>query len=79
MRGLVAQVFDLPAEKVPMTAVLIDDLGADSIDAAEITLAVEDSTGGSVADDEVARIETVRDIARFFVPGARPRVLSVDD
>ena len=43
-------------------AKLIDDLGADSLTAVEITMELEEKLGITISDDEVSTIVTIQDI-----------------
>ncbi len=49
-------------EKVTMDAHLVDDLGADSLDAAEIIMSIEDEFGIAVNDDAIQTIKYVKDL-----------------
>lgn len=47
---------DIATREDPMAAKLIDDLGADSIDIVELTMAFEDEFQVEIYDDEVDRL-----------------------
>lgn len=47
---------------VTMDSHLVDDLGADSLDAAEIIMSLEDEFGISVDDDKIQTIKYVKDL-----------------
>lgn len=49
-----------PAEVKPET-ILIEDLGADSLDIVEIQMAIEDDLGIQISDTEMDPVETVAD------------------
>ena len=44
---------------------ILDDLGADSLDVVEMLMAVEESFGVSVPDEEIPNLKTVRDIVEY--------------
>jgi acyl carrier protein len=48
--------------RVTENASLIDDLGADSLDCIEVTMAMEEEFGVSFDDDEIEKLVTVKDI-----------------
>jgi len=48
--------------KLVPEAKLIDDLGADSLTAVEITMELEEKLGITISDDEVSTIVTIQDI-----------------
>lgn len=50
------------AEKVTLEAHLVNDLGADSLDAVDIIMGIEDEFGISVDDEKIQSIKTVADL-----------------
>ena len=50
------------ASKVTLEAHLVNDLGADSLDAVDIIMSIEDEFGISVDDEAVQTIKTVADL-----------------
>lgn len=58
---LVAQLAVKP-ELVKPESTLNDDLGSDSLDAAEIIIALEEKFGVKISDDEAIKITTVSEI-----------------
>ena len=62
VRGVLVEVRGVdPAQVIP-EAKLIDDLGADSLDAIEIIMALEDHYGKELDDIEVEDLKTVGDV-----------------
>ena len=53
-------------EKVTMEASLTEDLEADSLDAVELNMALEDACGVSIPDEELANLKTVGDIYNYI-------------
>ena len=53
-------------KKIPMEANIFDDLGADSLDAVEVNLALEEKLNISIDDDSMAKIKTVGDIVNYL-------------
>ena len=49
-----------------MEADLAEDLGADSLDAVELNIALEEQLGLSIADDDRPNMKTVGDIVRYL-------------
>ena len=45
---------------------LTEDLEADSLDAVELNMALEDACGVSVPDEELAKLKTVGDIYNYI-------------
>ena len=54
------------ADKVTMEANLFDDLGADSLDAVELNMALEDEFGFAIPDEELGNMKTVADIFNYL-------------
>lgn len=51
---------------VTMTALLQEDLEADSLDAVEIAMAIEDEFGIQVPDDDLGMFKSVGDIVHYL-------------
>lgn len=50
---------------ITMDAVLIDDLGADSLDAVELCMTIEEAFDITIPEDKIADLKTVKDIVEF--------------
>lgn len=59
VRQIIVDHLCVDADTVTPDASLIDDLGADSLDVVEVTLAVEDAFTVQITDDEAAGCSTV--------------------
>ena len=57
-------VFD-KIKEIIMDTNLMKDLSADSLDAVEIIMAIEDEYGIEIPDEEAENIQTVQDLVRF--------------
>ena len=62
MQEIIADTLSCDAEKVTMEASLFDDLGADSLDAVELNMALEDEFGVAVPDEKLGEMNTVADL-----------------
>ena len=51
---------------VTMEASLAEDLGADSLDAVELNMALEDAFGAEIPDEELEKLKTVKDIVEYI-------------
>ena len=49
-----------------MEAVLLEDLGADSIDLADLVMTFEDEFDMEISDEALENIKTVSDIVKFI-------------
>lgn len=64
--ALIAEQFSVSEESLTMDTSFVDDLGADSLDVVELTMALEEEFDISEIDEEtVAGLVTVGDVFRF--------------
>ena len=66
VRDIIASTLKLDPSKVTLEASLEHDLGADSIDAVEVVMALEDEFGIEVDDEAATKIKKVSDIVEFL-------------
>ena len=65
--ALIADQFAISKESISMDTSFVDDLGADSLDAVELTMAIEEVFDvPEVDEDTVISFVTVGDIFRFI-------------
>lgn len=63
---LIADKLCKKKDQITMTARLVEDLGADSLDVVELIMAFEDEFGVSLPDEEIAKMKSVGDIVAFI-------------
>lgn len=66
VKELILDQINVPEEKVTMEASFQDDLGADSLDAVELIMNIEDKYGIQVSEEAAKNMKTVGDIVRFI-------------
>jgi len=67
LRAIIAEQFSVNENSIAMDTSFIDDLGADSLDVVELTMAIEAAFDvPEVDDDIVARLVTVGDVFQFI-------------
>ena len=67
MQELVAEQFAKEPEEVTMSTSFEDDLGADSLDIVELSMALEEEFGVSeMGDDEISSNTTVSDLVHYL-------------
>ena len=66
VRDIIVETLACDAEQVTLEASLADDLGADSLAAMELIMALEDASGVKVDDADVANHKTVADIVNYL-------------
>lgn len=62
MKDILVEQLECNPEDITMESLLVDDLGADSLDAIDIVMSVEDTFKVEVPDEIIEKIETVGDI-----------------
>ena len=66
IKELVVQEMNIPAEKVSLESRIAEDLGADSIDAIELIMEVEDEFEIEIDDDSAMGIKTIGDLVNVI-------------
>lgn len=66
VKDIIVSELKVDAAKVTPEANLKDDLGADSIDAVEVIMALEDEFDISISDDAAQNIKTVQDLVDYI-------------
>lgn len=66
MKDILVEQLECNPEDITMESLLVDDLGADSLDAIDIVMSVEDTFKVEVPDDIIEKIETVGDIVNYI-------------
>ncbi|MGA2780852.1 MAG: acyl carrier protein [Smithella sp.] len=63
---LVMEQLDVTKEQCVLEASFIDDLGADSLDIVELLMEMEEAFGVEIADEELEKISTIKDVVDFL-------------
>ncbi len=66
LKSILSEQLDIEEETITEESLLVDDLGADSLDAIDIIMSVEDEFKVEVPDEIIEKIETVGDIVSFI-------------
>lgn len=66
VRDIIVDTLSCEMDEVTMEADLSEDLGADSLDAVELNIALEEQLGLSIADEDRPNLKTVGDIVRYL-------------
>lgn len=70
VKKTIVDTLDCDMDAVTLEATLSDDLGADSLDAVELNMALEDEFGVAIPDEELAKLKTVGDIVAYLEANA---------
>ena len=63
---IIAEELDVDPEELSMDTHITDDLDADSLDAMEVILKIEEEIDVEIPDDLVQRIQTISDVVEFL-------------
>lgn len=66
MKDILVEQLECNPEDITMESLLVDDLGADSLDAIDIVMSIEDTFKVEVPDEIIEKIETVGDIVNYI-------------
>ncbi len=66
IREIICEQLELEEDVVTMDAVLLEDLGADSIDLADLVMTFEDEFDLEISDEDLENIKTVGDIVKYI-------------
>ncbi|GAB4285253.1 MAG: acyl carrier protein [Coriobacteriia bacterium] len=70
IKEVIVDQLNVDEDDVTLEASFIDDLGADSLDIVELVMALEESFGISIPDEEAENIKTVGDAVDYVVANA---------
>lgn len=66
VKEIIVETLRCEEEKVTLEANLMEDLGADSLDAVELNMALEEAFQISIADEALAEFVTVKNIVDYI-------------
>ncbi len=65
IKSVIVDTLSCDEDKVVPEASLTDDLGADSLDAVELGMAIEEALGVTIEDEDLPNIKTVQDLVDY--------------
>lgn len=65
IKAILSEQLDIDEDSITPESLLVEDLGADSLDAIDIVMSVEDEFRIEVPDEVVEKMESVNDIISF--------------
>ena len=65
IRDILCEQLEQNADAVTMESLVMEDLGADSLDVVDIVMSIEDEFEIEVPDEVIENVKTVRDIVKF--------------
>lgn len=65
IREIICDQLEIEEDQVTMDSILLEDLGADSIDLADLVMTFEDEFNMEISDEALENIKTVSDIVKY--------------
>ena len=65
IRSIIAEQLEVEESSITPETNLMKDLEADSLDAVEIIMAIEDEYGIEIPDEDAEKIQTVADLVKY--------------
>ncbi len=66
IREILCNQFDVEEDEVTLTTRIGEDLGADSLDAVDMLMSLEDEFDVEIPDEEIENIRTVGDLVSYI-------------
>ncbi len=66
VRAILCAQFDVEEDEVTLSTNLSEDLGADSLDAVDMLMSLEDEFDVEIPDEEIDNIQTVGDLVSYI-------------
>ena len=66
VREMICNQLDLEPETVTEESLIIEELGADSLDIVDLVMTIEEELGIEVPDEAIEQIRTVGDVVKFI-------------
>ena len=63
---LLTDQLNIDVSKITESSEIIKDLGADSLDAVEMLMTLEDNTGKTIPEEAVTELKTVGDVVKLL-------------
>ena len=65
IKEIIAETVSVDPEKITLGAKLSDDLGIDSLDAVDVSMAIEEAFSMAIAEEALGEFVTVEDIVKY--------------
>ncbi len=66
VKEIIVEQLDVNPEEVTMDALIVDDLGADSLDVIDLVMSFEEEFDLEIPDEAIETIKTVGDIVKYI-------------
>lgn len=69
---ILAETLEIDKDKIKPESKITEDLGADSLDTIELTMALEDAFNIEITDEEAEKMRTVEDVLGYLAQKVKP-------
>ena len=66
VRSILAELLSIDEETITMDSLIIDNLGADSLDLVDAVVTMNDEFGVEIPDEEVENLRSVGDVVKYI-------------
>ena len=66
VKSIIAEQLDIDEDSITLESVIIDDLGADSLDIVDLVMSFEDEFDTEISDEAIEEMKTVGDIVHYI-------------
>ena len=70
LQEIIAEVMNVETDDITLDTSFVEDLGADSLDVADIVMSIEEEFDVEVPDDQLQNIKLVGDIVKYIEENA---------
>ena len=70
VKAILSEQFDVEEDSITLESSITEDLGADSLAAVELMMAMEEATGVTISDEDMASLQTVGSIVAYVTAHA---------
>ena len=66
VKAILAEQLDIDENTIEPSSLIVDDLGADSLDIVDLVMTLEDEFDAEIPDEAIETMKTVGDVVRFI-------------
>ncbi len=66
VRAILSEQLELDENTIEMGSLIVDDLGADSLDIVDLVMSLEDEFDAEIPDEAIETMKTVGDVVHFI-------------
>jgi acyl carrier protein len=66
IKGIILDHLDVKEEDITLNADLMEDIGADSLDIAELIMAIEEEFNIELNEEDIEKMKTIKDLVEYL-------------